>query len=347
MLKVSIVGASGYVGGEALRILLGHPNVEVQQVTSEAHAGKFVHTVHPNLRKRTMLKFSSIEDLQPCDFLFLALPHKQSSTRIKDLMQAAPKMCDLAADFRLNNEAGYQRFYDMDQHPAADLLPKFIYGIPELHREAIQGADLVTGAGCLATASILSVYPIVKAGLLTDPTIVLEGKTGSSAAGNKANMSTHHPERSGVMRSYAPTGHRHTAEIVQELTMDGKEPDIRFSATSIEAVRGILVTAHCSVDSSLTDKDLWKAYRAAYGKEPFIRIVKERTGLYRYPEPKILSGSNYCDVGFQKAPDRPWVVAMAAIDNLMKGAAGNGVQAMNLMCGFEETAGLEFSGMHP
>lgn len=345
-MKVSIIGASGYVGGEALRLLLSHPEVEVSQVTSETHTGRFVHTVHPNLRKRTFLKFVSINDIKECDLLFLGLPHGSAAGKIEHLKSIAPKIIDLSADFRLNNPDDYVTYYGKP-HPHPEMLDEFVYGIPELHREEIKNSSYATGAGCLATVSILAMLPLVKNGLIEDGPITIEAKVGSSAGGNKSNPSTHHPERSGVIRSYAPTGHRHTAEIIQELTFDNAVPDIRFSATSIEAVRGIHATCHCNVKQDVSDKDVWALYRKEYGNEPFMRIVKEVKGLFRYPEPKIIMGSNYCDVGFEKAKDSNWLVVMAAIDNLMKGAAGNGIQAMNVMCGFDETMGLEFPGLHP
>jgi N-acetyl-gamma-glutamyl-phosphate/LysW-gamma-L-alpha-aminoadipyl-6-phosphate reductase len=345
-MKVSIVGASGYVGGETLRILLDHPEVEVFQVTSETYSGKFVHSVHPNLRKRTNLKFVSVNDVKGCDFLFLALPHGSSSQKIDQFLSIAPKIIDLSADFRLHNPKDYDIYYE-NPHPKPDFLKKFVYGIPELHREEIRKSNYVTGAGCLSTATILALMPVVKNGLLENSEITIEAKVGSSAGGNKSHPSTHHPERSGVIRSYHPTGHRHTPEIVQELTFNGSVPVVRFSATSVEAVRGILSTCHCSVKSGLTEKDIWSVYRKEYGNEPFIRIVKEAKGLYRYPEPKLLIGSNYCDIGFEKDEHSNWLVVMSAIDNLMKGAAGNSIQAMNVMCGFEETKGLEFPGLHP
>jgi len=170
--------------------------------------------------------------------------------------------------------------------------------------------------------------------------VVAEAKCGSSEAGNSASEASHHPERSGCVRSYRPTGHRHIAEMEQELGNP-----IHFSATSIEMVRGILVTAHLFVKDGLTEKDIWKTYRQVYGQEPFIRIVKERQGIYRYPEPKLLAGTNYCDIGFELDQNR--LVVVSAIDNLMKGASGQAVHAMNVMCGFAETEGLDFAGLHP
>lgn len=345
MLRVSIVGGSGYVGGEVLRLLLGHPKVEVAQVTSETRAGKFIHSAHPNLRKRTSIRFSSLAELRECDLLFVALPHGMSMDRIDSFLSIAPRIIDLSADFRLKDPQGYLNWYQKS-HTNASYLRKFVYGIPELHREEIRGADLVSGAGCFATAAILGLMPLFKEKLVADDTVFLEGKMGSSGAGENPTLASHHPERSRVVRSFKPTGHRHTAEIRQELSFNGT-PKVFLSTTAIELVRGILVTAHLLLRDNVDEKHLWRLYRRYYGSEPFIRIVKERGGIYRYPEPKILTGSNYCDIGFEKDARGQHLVVLSALDNLMKGAAGNGVQAMNLMVGFEETLGLDFPGLHP
>jgi N-acetyl-gamma-glutamyl-phosphate/LysW-gamma-L-alpha-aminoadipyl-6-phosphate reductase len=346
-LKVSIVGASGYGGGEALRLLLGHPEVEVQQVTSERHVGSFVHHVHPNLRGVTKLKFTARQELKPCDVLFLAMPHGESQAGIDGYRALAPKVIDLASDFRLRDPAAYEKWYG---HPHAKpaLLREAVYGLVELHREEIRGAPFVAGCGCLATATVLALYPFFKAGVVAGP-VVVEGKIGSSAAGNRASDSSHHPERAGAVRSFKPTGHRHTGEVVQELApfAGGRAPEVYFSATAIEMVRGILVTAQVFTKDRLGDVDVWKLLRAAYGAEPFVRLVKDQKGLFRYPEPKIVAGTNFCDVGFEVEEGTNRVVVIAAIDNLVKGTSGNGVQAMNLMCGIPEATGLGFAGLHP
>jgi LysW-gamma-L-alpha-aminoadipyl-6-phosphate/LysW-L-glutamyl-5-phosphate reductase len=347
-ITASIAGGSGYTGGELLRLLLAHPDVEVGQVTSERRAGKRVVGVHPNLRKRTNLTFSSVEDLQPCDVLFLALPHGSSGERIDRFLDVAPVIIDLSADFRLRDPRQYARWYG-HEHPRPDLLDRFVYGIPELHRNEMRSANAISSAGCLATAAILGLYPLFAKGLVDlDKPVVVEVKTGSSGAGAEEGLASHHPERSGVMRSFKPTGHRHTAEIEQELSgSSGTRPPIAFSATAVEAVRGVLATSHVFLREPLAERDLWKVYRSSYGTEPFIRLVKESSGLFRYPEPKILTGSNYCDVGFELDGENNRVVVMAAIDNLMKGASGQAVQAMNIRFGFPEDAGLEFAGLHP
>ncbi|MBU0756784.1 MAG: N-acetyl-gamma-glutamyl-phosphate reductase [Nanoarchaeota archaeon] len=341
-IKVSIVGASGYVGGEALRLLLSHPNVDVVQATSESNVGKFIHQVHPNLRKKTMLKFTSLEDLEEVDLIFLGLPHKVSSSKIDYIMSKAKKIIDKGSDFRLCSSEDYKRWYDFE-HPRPELLEKFVYGIPELHREEIKNADYVAAAGCNATATILGLYPFYKKGIVHPELTVVEVKAGSSQGGNKSNPGSHHPERKDAVRSYSPTGHRHMAEVMQETGA----PYFAFSATSIGLVRGILMTAHLFLREKMQDKDIWKLLRSQYGEEPFIRFVKEKQGIYRYPEPKILAGTNFCDIGFEVDPGSNRVVVLTAIDNLMKGAAGQAVQCMNIMFGLEETAGLEFTGLHP
>ena len=339
-MKVSIVGASGYGGGELLRLLLHHPQVEIHQCTSERFVGKPVTRLHPNLRKRTNLKFCSIQDLEGVDLIFTALPHTQCMQKFADFSSLAARIVDLSADFRLKEAAAYRKWYGVD-HCQPDKLGDFVYGNVELHREEMKQAKYISGAGCNATATILPLWPLFKEGIVdTARPVIAEAKCGSSEGGNSASEASHHPERSGCVRSYRPTGHRHIAEMEQEL---GNQ--IYFSATSIEMVRGILVTAHLFVNDGITEKDIWKTYRQVYGQEPFIRLVKERHGIYRYPEPKILVGSNYCDIGFELDGTR--LVVISAIDNLMKGAAGQAVHAMNVMCGFEETQGLEFSGLHP
>ena len=340
MIRVSIVGASGYTGGDLLRILLFHPEVEIQQVTSERHAGKMVSTLHPNLRKICKLKFVPIAELTPCDVLFIGLPHGHMMSRLAEFEALADTLIDLSADFRLQDPALFETWYGKP-HACPERLKDFVYGIPELHRAAIKGAKRITGAGCNATATILALHPLYQAGVVESS--VVEVKAGSSQGGNTVNEGSHHPERSGAVRSYKPTAHRHLGEIRQSLGAD----NIHFSATSIEMVRGILATCHVFLNQPLEDKDIWKIYRSAYGDEPFIRIVKERSGIHRYPEPKIVAGSNYCDIGFELDPLSNRLVVMCAIDNLMKGASGQAVQAFNIAQGFDETTGLEFPGLHP
>jgi N-acetyl-gamma-glutamyl-phosphate/LysW-gamma-L-alpha-aminoadipyl-6-phosphate reductase len=347
MIEVSVIGGSGYAGGELVRLLLAHPQVTIKQVTSERFAGKFVRMVHPNLRKVTDLKFVKSDVLEPCDVLFMALPHGVSMGKLADVRDKAPIIVDLSSDFRLNNPDDYPTWYS-HEHNDLDALGTFVYGSPELHREQICTADWIASPGCMSTTTILGLYPLFRAGVVDlDMPVVTEAKTGSSGSGGSPSLGSHHSERSGAMRSFKATGHRHSAEIIQELTFSNCAPNVSFSATAIEAVRGILATSHVFLKDELEDKDLWKIYRTAYKDEPFMRIVKENAGVHRYPEPKLLSGSNWCDVGFERDPHSKRVVVMAATDNLMKGAAGQAVQAFNIRMGYDETTGIDFPGLHP
>lgn len=343
MIKASIIGGSGYTGGELLRLLIPHPEVDVVQVTSRQKLGEYLYQTHPNLRRQTDLKFTDPATLEPTDVLFLALPHGQAQHNIAEYAAKAKHIIDLSADFRLRDAALYKKWYGED-HAAPEWLDKFVYGLPELYREELKTAQYVSGVGCNATATNLGLLPLVKAGLLDNSKpIIAELKVGSSEGGASPNAGSHHPERSSTVRTYAPYGHRHTAEVIQESGF----ADVTLTMTSVGLVRGALATVHATVKDGVALKDLWKAYRAVQSENPFIRIVKERRGVYRVPEPKILAGSNYADLGFDLNPETGHVISICAIDNLMKGASGSAVQSMNLMLGFEETLGLEFMGLHP
>lgn len=344
-INVSIVGGSGYTGGELLRILLFHPHVEIKQVSSEKNTGKLVFRSHPNLRKITGLKFTGMEELEPCDLLFLCLPHGHSMRKIEGFQALAPKLIDLSGDFRLNNPDDYVKWYGT-VHPNPGLLTEFVYGIPELHRESMAQTRYVSSAGCNATAVILGLYPLFREGLVDLQHTVVEVKAGTSQGGNSAGPASHHPERSGAIRAYKPAGHRHTAEMLQELSFNG-DINIHFTATSIDMVRGIHSVSHVFLTEDLNEKAIWKIYREVYGQEPFIRIVKDQEGIHRLPDPKILVGSNYCDIGFVRDEGSRRLIVFSALDNLVKGASGQAVQAFNLMFGFEETIGLTFPGLHP
>jgi N-acetyl-gamma-glutamyl-phosphate/LysW-gamma-L-alpha-aminoadipyl-6-phosphate reductase len=344
MITAAIVGASGYAGGELLRLLLAHPEIEVTQITSETYAGQFTHFVHPNLRGHTDLKFKRLADLESCDLLFAALPHGHMMKRIEELAGMAERVVDLSADFRLRNAADYVKWYE-HEHPHPEWLERFVYGLPELHREEMTGAKYVSGVGCNASVTILALWPLFRRGLVRET--VVEVKVGSSEGGNKPSPPSHHPERAGVVRSYMPKGHRHIAEVIQELALDPEEPKLHFSVTSVGIVRGALATCHCLLDEDVPEKEAWGFYREDYKDEPFVRLVRSRRGIHRYPEPKLLTASNHCDVGFEADPGNKRLIIIAAIDNLMKGAAGSAMQSVNLMYGFPETLGLEFPGLHP
>ncbi|MFC1543229.1 N-acetyl-gamma-glutamyl-phosphate reductase [Candidatus Neomarinimicrobiota bacterium] len=342
-IRVSIVGGSGYTGGELLRLALYHPRIRLAQVTSRRLGGKYIHMTHPNLRGATDMQFSHPDDLAPSDLLFLCLPHGEAAGNIGQYSEIAPRIIDCSSDFRLKDPADYRRWYQLD-HPAEGWLGKFVYGLPELYREELAQASHVSGVGCNATVANLALAPLAQTGLLEQ--VVADVKVGSSEAGASPSAGSHHPERSGAVRSFKPTGHRHLAEVQQALG-DGFE--LHFSVTSVELIRGAQITAHCFLKEPVEQKAVWQLYRNAYREEPFIRLVKQRTGIHRYPEPKILAGSNYCDVGFEVDPggSRPHIVVIAALDNLMKGSAGSAIQSLNVMMGWEETEGLLFPGLHP
>jgi N-acetyl-gamma-glutamyl-phosphate/LysW-gamma-L-alpha-aminoadipyl-6-phosphate reductase len=341
--RVNVVGASGYVGGEILRWVVDHPEVELGQATSERLAGQPLQRVHPHLRGASRVRFSKLAELEPCDVLFLALPHGKAAADIERLAAAAEYVIDCSADFRLRSAADYQRWYG-EEHPAQSWLERFHYGLAEVSRTELAGARYVSGVGCNATAVQLALLPLEKAGWLSrEHPVVAEVKAGSSEAGASPSSSSHHAIRAGVVRSFAPVGHRHTAEVEQ--TFDGLR--LQLSITSVEMVRGALATCHIQLDRELEEVDVLRAYRQFAAGEPFIDVIHERSGLYRHPEPKLLTGTNRAQIGFALDPRERRLVALCAIDNLGKGAAGSAVQAMNLMLGLNETTGLTFRGLHP
>ncbi|MHB8135592.1 MAG: N-acetyl-gamma-glutamyl-phosphate reductase [Anaerolineaceae bacterium] len=343
MTTVSIIGGSGYAGGELIRLLSFHPLVQIQQVTSRSHLGEYVYQMHPNLRKVSSLKFSDPQQLEPVDILFLALPHGEAQKQITALAEKAGKIIDLSADFRLRDKDLYEKWY-RKPHVAADWLEKFTYGLPEINRTAIQRANYVSGVGCNATASILALLPVMQSQFVEkhEP-ITIEIKVGSSEGGAEPNPGSHHPERSGVIRTFSAFGHRHTAEVIQVYQVK----KIWLTMTAVDLVRGVLATAHMQLKDSVTTKDLWKAYRSVTQENPFLRLNNEKRGIYRVPEPKVLAGSNYADLGFALDEETGHLVSMCAIDNLMKGASGTAVHCMNLMMGWDEKLGLDFPGLHP
>jgi LysW-gamma-L-alpha-aminoadipyl-6-phosphate/LysW-L-glutamyl-5-phosphate reductase len=341
-MRVSILGGSGYIGGELLRLLIGHPEVEVAQVTSRSQNGRYVHAVHPNLRSFTDLRFSSAESLEACDVLILALPHGQTAGNIEQYAGLAGHIIDTSADFRLRDINLYESTYG-SPHPSPAWNDRFVYGLPERHREEISHTQYASGVGCNATVMNLALGPLADAGWLAD--VSAEIKVGSSEAGMVSSSASHHPERSGAVRVYSPFRHRHLSEVEQELQIP-----VRLAVTAIEMVRGAHLTAHCTLREDApveNERDLWALYRQAYGSEPFVRLVSGRRGLYRYPEPKILAGTNFCDIGFAFDPASRDLVMIAALDNLVKGGAGTAVQVMNIMLGMDERSGLGFPGLHP
>ncbi len=345
--KISIIGASGYTGGDLLRLALVHPEIEVSQITSERFAGKAAFKLNPNLRGFTKLEFESVKKLSTdIDTIFICTPHKAAAPYVKQFWETGAKIIDLSADFRLHNKDTYAKYYAVHPHP--ELLQHAVYGIPELHREQIKKARLVACAGCLSTSIILPLAPLIKSRLIPFKGIIADSKIGSSAVGAAFDISTHHPERQGTVRSYKPCGHRHTAEIEQELSeIAGSDVSVGLTPHATEMVRGILSTVHASLDSKISNIDVWKAYRAFFAGSPFVRLVKDQNTLYRYPEPKPVVGTNFADIGFEIDAEKGRIILMSAIDNLVKGSGGQAIQCFNLMNGFDEKAGLWSPGFHP
>ncbi|WP_299267032.1 N-acetyl-gamma-glutamyl-phosphate reductase [Halorientalis sp.] len=339
-LTASVVGGTGFTGGELLRLLAGHPEFEVVQATSRSKANKTVGHQHPNLRHLD-LRFSEPDDLESVDALFAATPHGVTMEQIDEFRDAAGTVVDLSADFRLDTEAQYDEWYD--GHSRSELLEKAEYALPELNRERLEGAEIVASGGCNATATILGLLPLFEQGVLDgDERIVVDVKVGSSEGGAGGGEASSHPERSGVVRPYAPTGHRHEAEIQQFLGVE-----VSFTVHAVEMTRGASATCHVFPDGPVSKGDLWGAYRSQYQDEPFVELVAGGGGVYRYPEPKAVAGTNRAEVGFELDPGNGRLVVFSAIDNMMKGSAGQAVHAANVALGLDETAGLSFQGLHP
>jgi N-acetyl-gamma-glutamyl-phosphate/LysW-gamma-L-alpha-aminoadipyl-6-phosphate reductase len=338
--RASIVGGSGYTGGELLRLLLGHPFVEVAQVSSRSLATQPVHRSHPNLRGHTEITFVNPEEISSCDVLFLCMPHGKAAEEIGRWRKLAPLVIDLSADFRLNDGEAYQKWY-AETHPNPGVLAEAVYGLPEVSRQRLSGARLVSGVGCNATAMTLALLPLARAGLIRRA--ICDVKVGSSEAGAEPSAGSHHPVRARTARTYSAAGHRHLGEVVQSLG----DMDVDATITAIDMVRGVLCTAHVEPTRPVDMKELWKLYRGAYGVEPFVRLVADRTGPNRFPDPRVVVGSNHADVGFAVDERSGRIIALAAIDNLVKGAAGSAVQSMNIALGRNETEGLWFPGLHP
>ena len=348
-MKVSIIGGSGYAGGELLRLLLNHPSCEIESVTSQRYSEEPVYRVHPNLRGTTSLKFEKNlpDNMKQSEIIFTALPHGKSSDTVSTLIDQGKRIVDLSADFRLKDPSSYETYYGY-KHNHLSLLEKSVYGLPELHREEIRRADLVSVPGCMATASILGLAPIITEQLVDPSKIVVDSKIGSSGAGVSPTLASHHAERSEGVRPYKATNHRHIGEIEQELSaLAMEEVKISFTPHAVDMVRGVLATIHAFTKQRTEKKDVWKAYRSLYGEEPFVRMVSDNRGLYGLPNPKTSQGTNYCDIGFELDPHAGRLVVFSALDNLTKGAAGQAVQCFNIMTGTDERTGLATLALHP
>ena len=347
--KAAVIGGSGYGGAELIRRLIHHPFVELVRVASVDFIGEPLSAVHPNLEGRTDLVFEGItpaEAAKGMDVVLLGLPHKVSATKMPELMASGARVVDLSGDFRLRDPAVYQKYYG-SPHPCPDELTKgtFVYGLPELNREAIKGARYVASPGCFATTIELALLPLAKAGLLTGG-VEIVAITGSSGSGIAPSAGTHHPVRASNLRTYKPLDHQHIPEIVLTLEHAGaKDLALRFVPVSAPLARGIFATSFVHVPESTTPEELKALYAAFYSKEPFVRVPSKRL-----PEVVAVSGSNFAEVGLQPGDVRDGLRAVAifsATDNLIKGGAGQGIQSMNLMLGLDETLTLEDPGGWP
>ncbi len=346
--KAAIIGGSGYGGAELARRLLMHPDVELVRVASIDHVGEPLGAVHPNLDGATDLKF---EDLSPteaakgCDVALLALPHKVTAAKVPELIATGVKIVDMSGDFRLRDAATYEKFYGA-KHPHPELLGTFVYGLPEMNREKIRAAKYVASPGCFATTIELALLPLAKVGLLDGAVVHVQGITGSSGSGIAPQAGTHHPSRAGNLKTYKPLEHQHVPEIVQTLEDGGaKGIELRFVPVSAPLTRGIFATCFLELPESIDKTKLASLFDETYAREPFTRRPKARL-----PEVVAVAGSNYVEVGFAVGPasnGKRTVTCFSAIDNLIKGGAGQAIQNMNIILGVDEKASLEDVGNWP
>lgn len=344
MTRVSILGAAGYTGGEVLRLLCRHPAVELAQITSDRFAGKRADFPHPNLRGTNSLRFVSHDALQPCDLLICCLRHGQLTARWPKVSGLAERMIDLSADFRLGPNENNLGESVSPRPPGA---PSFVYALPEWTAEQLANARFGAVPGCMAHAALLAILPLVKARLVrTD--VVVDAKTGSSGGGRAPDQMSHHAERASALHCYRPVGHRHTGELegaIEHIT--GVRPVIHFSASAVPNVRGVLATVHCFPIRPFEEMEPLRLLATAYCNKPFVRLIRPNSSASPFPAPGPLLGTNECHLAVDVDARRRRIVINAALDNLVKGAAGTAVHAMNLMLGQPETAGLELQGLHP
>jgi N-acetyl-gamma-glutamyl-phosphate reductase len=352
---VAVVGASGYTGGELLRLLAGHPRITIVAVTSEQSAGKPVSAMFPSLASAVPLTFEALAPdsiAKKADAVFLALPHTKSLQPVAACMAAGKYVVDLSADYRLKDPAVYETWYKTP-HDQQGLLKQAVYGLPEFHREAIKKARLVASPGCYPTAAIVQLAPLVAKGLIDPDTIVIDAKSGISGAGRSPALPYHFPEAHESLEAYKIGQHRHIPEIEQELSLlaprHGKAKHaarpvtVAFTPHLVPMNRGILSTAYCRLADPQPLEQLRALYRDFYKGERFIRIHEGDVSA----NPRHVRGSNFCDVAVFADTRAGWVVTVAALDNLVKGAAGQAIQAMNLMLGFPEETGISGAGVYP
>ena len=345
--KASIIGGSGYGAAEIIRRLLVHPDVELVRVASIDYVGELLSAAHPNLEGLTGLRFEKIppeEAAAGVDVVFLGLPHKVSAGTVPKILGSGARIIDLSGDFRLKDAAAYEKYYGV-AHPAPHLLKEAVYGLPEIHREAIRVAQLIASPGCFATAITLGLLPLAQTGLL-EGGVETVGITGSSGSGVAPSAGTHHPVRAMNLKTYKPLVHQHLPEIQQTLTEQGATGLVlHFVPVSAPLTRGIFATSFARVDANLTAERLAEAFHKAYAGARFVRVPSRRL-----PEVVAVSGSNYAEVGFELGPvegNERVVACFTAIDNLIKGGAGQAVQSMNIALGLDEAATLADAGGYP
>jgi len=346
MLKVAIVGASGYTGVELLRILHAHPEVAVTCVTSEQNAGRPVSDVFPSLRGRMDLVLESVEPVgiaEKVDIVFTALPHKAAMEVVPTFLKMGRDVIDLSADYRLHDAATYGKWYEKHLNP--ELLSKAVYGIPELRRAEIGQASLVANPGCYPTSVILGLAPLLKNKVIDPKSVIVDAASGVTGAGRGAKVDNLYCEVNEGFKAYGVGGvHRHIPEIEQELSLlAGTRMAITFTPHLVPMDRGILSTIYSNPLGKVTAAELITLYEAFYEGEPFVRVLPEG----RFPSTANVRGSNFCDVGIAVDERTGRVIVVSAIDNLVKGASGQAVQNMNLMCGLPETLGLDFLPIFP
>lgn len=349
-IKAVLIGGTGYGGAEILRRLLFHPHVEVARVTAADNIGKRVGDVHFNLEGLTDLKFEQMapkEAVAGMDVAFLAMPHKTTAKVVMEIIDSGVRIVDLSGDFRLRDAAKYQQYYGVE-HPSPQTLTegKFVYGMPELNRAAIAKARYIASPGCFATTIALGLMPLARGKKLKGP-IHTVAATGSSGSGANPAITTHHPLRASNLRTYKPLEHQHVPEILQTLeTAGGRELSLEFVPVSAPLPRGIFATSFADVAASTTREELDALWKDTWKNEPFIRIV----GKDRQPEVVAVAGGNYVEVGFTLGPpsgDVRRVVCFSALDNLVKGGAGQAIQSFNVMMGFDEKLTLAEPGLWP
>ena len=343
--RVGIIGATGYTGVELLRLLLLHPEVEVTALTSQKYAGVPIDQVFPSLMKRLPLKCEELavdQISKKADFIFTAVPHKTAMETVPLFYRQGKKVVDLSADFRFKDPGVYEKWYQ--KHTSADLLPESVYGLPELHREAIRKAKIVGNPGCYPTGALIGIIPLVKKGMASLDSIVIDSKSGVSGAGRDVVLESLFCEVNEGVKAYKIFEHRHLPEIEQELSeIVQKKVAVTFAPHLIPVDRGILTTLYFGLTKKWKTEEVLNVFQEHYQKEPFIRIYPKG----KLPNTKDVMGSNYCDIGVKVNEADGRAVIVTAIDNLVKGASGQAVQNMNIMLGYPETMGLDVLPLAP